>query len=131
MAGGFFWNTGTLNYLGQWVEPAGMQANVVSLPYAIPEQLLSAAGRLSFLRVHDVGSCFGAASDSSDLEVLFAVNSQPGKTFGFQLRGDDNEGDHVGMLNLLRAAFRENRTVRIDYRPGLPNATVIRVEKLD
>jgi hypothetical protein len=33
MTGGFFWKDNKLNYLAQWVEPDGIKANVVMLPY--------------------------------------------------------------------------------------------------
>jgi hypothetical protein len=36
MTGGFFWKDRRLNYLAQWVEPAGIKANIVSLPYQAP-----------------------------------------------------------------------------------------------
>ena len=131
MTGGFFWKNNTLNYLGQWVDPTGIRANVISLPYVRTEPLLTATGKLSLLQVHDVNACFGTASDSPDVEVLTALNSQPGKVFGFQLRADESEGEHRKMLDLLRSAFRGNRTVRIDYHRRLPHSTLIRVEKLD
>jgi hypothetical protein len=36
MTGGFYWKNNTLNYLAQWVEPTGIRANVVTLPYQPP-----------------------------------------------------------------------------------------------
>ena len=36
MSGGFFWKNNTLNYLGQWVEPGAIRANIVSSPYQPP-----------------------------------------------------------------------------------------------
>jgi hypothetical protein len=36
MSGGFYWKDQRLNYLAQWVEPAGIKANIVSLPYQAP-----------------------------------------------------------------------------------------------
>lgn len=33
MTGGFFWYNNTLNYLCQWVEPDGIKANIVTIPY--------------------------------------------------------------------------------------------------
>ena len=36
MTGGFFWRQNELNYLAQWVEPTGIKANIVGLPYRPP-----------------------------------------------------------------------------------------------
>jgi hypothetical protein len=36
MSGGFYWTDQKLNYLAQWVEPTGIRANVVSVPYQPP-----------------------------------------------------------------------------------------------
>jgi hypothetical protein len=36
MTGGFFWRNNKLNYLAQWVEPTGIRANIVRLPYQPP-----------------------------------------------------------------------------------------------
>jgi hypothetical protein len=33
MAGGFFWKDDSLNFFAQWVEPDGIKANVITLPY--------------------------------------------------------------------------------------------------
>ena len=50
------------------------------------------------------------------------------KSYGFQLRTDANELAHKGMLDLLRDAFNEDRTVRVDYvRKGIHNGEILRV----
>lgn len=36
MAGGFFWRNNKLKYLAQWVEPTGIRANIITLPYQLP-----------------------------------------------------------------------------------------------
>ena len=36
MTGGFFWSNSELNYLAQWVEPTGIRANIIRLPYKPP-----------------------------------------------------------------------------------------------
>jgi len=131
MAGGFFWKNNTLNYLGQWADPTGIRSNIVTVPHVRPEPLLSATGKISLLQLHDVNACFGTASESPDVDVVIALNSQPGRVFGFQLRADESEGEHRGMLDLLRSAFRGNRTVHIDYHRRVPHSTLIRVEKVD
>lgn len=90
--------------------------------------LLAAQGRLTFLRVHDVGTGFGPNSDFLDVEVVIQLDTYPGKSFGFQLRTDDQEVAHKGMLDLLRDAFNEDYRVRVDYvRTGLHNGRILRV----
>ena len=92
--------------------------------------LLSAAGKITFLRVNDLGSGFGPPADFLDAEVILQLDSQPGKSFGFQLRADGEEPARAGMLELLRSAFRKDRSVSIDYtKTGLHNGAVIRVAK--
>ena len=52
--------------------------------------LLQSSGRITFLRVHDVGTGFGPPSDFIDVEVVVQINTKPGESFGFQLRNDAN-----------------------------------------
>lgn len=94
--------------------------------------LLSASGKITFLRVNDLGTGFGTPIDFLDAEVIVQLDSRPGQSFGFQLRTDASEADHHGMLEVLRAAFRGDRTVSIDYlRNGADNGKIIRVAKLN
>jgi hypothetical protein len=79
-----------------------------------------------------VGTGFGTPLDFLDAEVIVQLDSQPGKSFGFQLRTDASEADHRGMLAVLRSAFRANRAVSIDYRRnGAANGNIIRVAKVN
>jgi photosystem II stability/assembly factor-like uncharacterized protein len=92
--------------------------------------LLSASGKISFLRANDLGTGFGPPTDFLDAEIIVQLNTQPGKSFGFQLRADNEEDARDGMLATLRSAFRGNRTVLIDYfRTGIHNGRIIRVAK--
>jgi hypothetical protein len=77
--------------------------------------LKQASGKLTFLRVHNVGSGYGPPSDSIDVEVVIQLNTEAGKAFGFQLRNDNNQPVHQGMLDLLRDAFNFDWQVTIDY----------------
>ena len=90
--------------------------------------LLESSGKITFLRVHDVGTGFGPPSDSLDVEVVVQLDSQRGKSFGFQLRNDNNRPARSGMLDLLRDAFNHNWTVLIDYNlpDGKTNGVIIR-----
>ncbi len=91
--------------------------------------LVESKGHITFLRVHDVGTGFGPPSDFLDVEVVVQLDSQPGKSFGFQLRNDSNLPPRQGMLDLLRDAFANNVPVLIDYNvtPPKVNGVIIRV----
>jgi hypothetical protein len=91
--------------------------------------LRQSTGKVTFLRVHDVGTGWGPASDSIDVEVIIRLNTVSGQAFGFQLRNDVNQSARQGMLDLLRDAFNNNWTVTVDYDivPGKTNGVVIRV----
>jgi photosystem II stability/assembly factor-like uncharacterized protein len=90
--------------------------------------LASATGRITFLRVHDVGTGWGPSSDFLDVEVVIMLDSMPGRGFGFQLRPDSQEAARRGMLDLLRDAFGRNSRVTIDYvKTGLRNGRILRV----
>jgi hypothetical protein len=90
--------------------------------------LLESSGRITFLRVHDVGTGFGPPTDSIDVEVVIKLDTMPNNAFGFQLRNDNNRPARAGMLDLLRDAFSHNGTVSIDYNlnPGKLNGVIIR-----
>jgi len=90
--------------------------------------VLAVEGRITFLRVHDVGTGFGPPIDAIDGEVVVKFDTDPLKAFGFQLRTDAKEEGHRGMLNALRDGLRANRTVRVEYiRTGLRHGRLIRV----
>ena len=94
-------------------------------------EVLAARGRLTLLRVHEVGSGFGPAVDRIDGEVVIALDTEPGRAFGFQLRNDANLAVRRRMLGVLRDAFVHDRPLRIDYlRTGQHNGTLIRVSEL-
>ena len=94
-------------------------------------EVLSARGRPTLLRVHDIGSGFGPAVDRIDGEVVVALDTEPGRAFGFQLRNDANLPVRRRMLAVLRDAFTHDRPLRIDYlRTGQHNGTLIRVSEL-
>jgi len=94
-------------------------------------EVLAARGRLTLLRVHEVGSGFGPAVDRIDGEVIVALDTEPGRAFGFQLRRDANRPQRQRLLALLRDAFANDRPVAIDYlRTGQHNGTLIRASQL-
>jgi hypothetical protein len=91
--------------------------------------LWESSGRVSLLRVHDVGTGYGPANDQIDVEVIVWLDSKPGMAFGFQLRDDSNRPARQGMLDLLREALSNNYIVTIDYNitPGKNNGVITRV----
>jgi len=96
-------------------------------------QLRSATGKLAFLRVHDVGTGFGPASDFIDVEVVIGIKQVTGG-FGFKLRNDNKGFAHQGMLDLLRDAFNADTAVNVEYQVdpgefGKVNGTIIRVTR--
>jgi hypothetical protein len=98
---------------------------------AMGDCVLAAEGKLTFLRVHDLGTRFGPPSDQLDVEVVVRLDAQPADAFGFQLRTDRNGAAGKGMLDTLRSAFNTDRKVRLDYRrTGMNTGVLIRVANL-
>jgi hypothetical protein len=91
--------------------------------------ILQSSGRLTFLRVHDVGTGWGPNQDHLDVEAIIKLDSRPENAFGFQLRNDGNRPARQGMLDLLRDAFNHNWRVTIDYdiEEGKKNGRLFRV----
>jgi hypothetical protein len=91
-------------------------------------QIIESSGKLTFLRVHDVGTGYGPPNDFIDVEVVCQIDSEPALAFGFQLRNDNNGPARAGMLDLLRDAYRNNSTVTLDYylNPGKNNCILFR-----
>jgi len=91
--------------------------------------LLEDSGKLSLLRVHDVGTGYGPETDFIDVEAVIWLDTKPGMAFGFQLRNDDHRPARQGMLDVLRDAFNNNWIVTIDYEiePGKNNGVILRV----
>jgi hypothetical protein len=85
-------------------------------------------GKLTFLRVHDVGTGFGPPNDFIDVEVVCKLDTKPTFAFGFQLRNDNQRPARAGMLDLLRDAFNHNWQVVLDYNidEGKTNGVIIR-----
>jgi hypothetical protein len=95
-------------------------------------RILDVSGRVTFLRVHELGSGFGGGqSNLLEAEVVFRLDSAPNQGFGFQLRDDEFLPARQGMLALLRDAMVHDLTVTADYNelvtPPNQNSFVIRV----
>jgi hypothetical protein len=80
-------------------------------------------GKVTLLRVHDLGTGWGPASDFIDVEVVIRLDSAPGMAFGFQLRDDGYRPAHQAMLDMLRDAFQNNSPVTINYYEVSPSRT--------
>jgi len=110
---------------------ASLMAVLFGAASAADAALLQQQGKVTFLRVHDVGTRFGPPGDQIDVEVVFQLDTQPGKSFGFQVRNDSNRAARQGMLDLLRDAFNHGWTVVADYNiddpVNLNNGVAIRV----
>jgi hypothetical protein len=72
------------------------------------------SGRLTLLRVHNVGTKYGPGSDQIDVEVVFKIDVYPNNAFGFTLRDDTDGPAHRGMLALLCSGFENNWKVATD-----------------
>lgn len=84
-------------------------------------QLIQSQGKVTFLRVHDVGTGYGPPDDHINTEVVAGLDSVPDRRMGFQLRDDENQAARQGMLDLLRDAYTHDETVLIDYSIDLTN----------
>jgi hypothetical protein len=91
--------------------------------------ILQSSGKLTFLRVHDVGTGWGPPDDQLDVEAVIQLDTERGKAFGFQLRNDQHRSARQGMLDLLRDAFNHGWRVTIDYdiATGKRNGRIFRV----
>jgi photosystem II stability/assembly factor-like uncharacterized protein len=94
--------------------------------------LLNAAGRVTFLRAHDVGTGWGSPPNTLDAEVIVLLDTVPWMSFGFQLREDSERPTREEMLALLRAAFVDDTAISIDYIRTAPRVgVVIRVARVN
>jgi hypothetical protein len=90
---------------------------------------LQIIGRLSLLRVHELGTKYGPPSDQIDVEVVVQFQGSPSRAFGFKLRDDSRGPAREGMLGLLRDGFNHGWIVGIDYdiTEGHNNGVLMRV----
>ena len=107
---------------------AALLAAPVFLAAPAKAEIRQSTGKVTFLRVHDVGTKYGPPADQLDVEVVIKLSTEPRSAFGFRLRNDANLAAHQGMLDLLRDAFGSGSTVTIDYDipSGKKNGTIIR-----
>jgi hypothetical protein len=90
--------------------------------------LIETVGHISFLRAHELGSGFGKGPNFLDSEVIVQLAEEPLRSFGFQLRADQNGPARTDMFDMLRSAFIAGRPIRLDYVTIGPRAgEIIRV----
>ncbi len=90
--------------------------------------LQAAEGRITRLRVHELGGGFGPPTDRLDAEVIVELDSEPEKAFGLQLRDNADRRVAKGMLDVLRDTFNRGRPVRIEFvRSGCRTGRIVRV----
>jgi hypothetical protein len=104
-------------------------AALIALIPDLAQAQVTARGRITLLRVHDVTTAFGPPNDRIDVEVVVTLDTQPGKAFGFQLRTDPKLPARQAMLDLLRDAYASNQPVSFDHitPAGKNNGLIIRV----
>jgi hypothetical protein len=92
------------------------------------DSVQGAQGRITLLRVHELGTGYGPPTDHIDAEVIVWLDTEPEKAFGFRLRDDEHRRAAQGMLAVLRDVFNRDRPVRIDFiRSGCRTGRIIRV----
>jgi hypothetical protein len=90
--------------------------------------LIETVGHITFLRAHELGSGFGNSPNFLDSEVIVQLAEEPLRSFGFQLRADQNAPARTDMFDMLRSAFIAGRPIRLDYVTIGPRAgEIIRV----
>ncbi|MFY1631683.1 hypothetical protein ACN27F_00140 [Solwaraspora sp. WMMB335] len=96
--------------------------------------ILRATGKVTFLRVHDLGGGYGPPDDHIDGELIAKVSGAPNHACGTTLRTDSRLPSHEGMLALLRDGLVHRSTLdtTVDYdldtTAGRRNGRLIRVE---
>ena len=89
-------------------------------------------GRITMLRSHELGSGFGPPQAFLDTETIVQLDATPDVSYGMPLRHGEALPSHRSLLTLLRQAFTNDRTVRIEHaRVGAADLRIFRVELRD
>ena len=102
-------------------EEGSWNGKVIDIPEAIPLNgsvpevvgLYNYRGKIQGIWMPEYGG-YGPPSDWIDANVVITLYGSH-KRFGFQLRNDGYLPVHQGWLDIARDAFRDNRTVSIDF----------------
>lgn len=92
------------------------------------ERVRRIVGRVTLLRIHDVGTGYGPPTDPIDGEVVVKLDTARDKSFGFTLRKGADGRVHASYVTVLRGAFAHDEPVLIEYQnTGLHNRRILRV----
>ena len=89
-------------------------------PAAKDQKLLAMTGKITFLRVNDVGTGYGPASDKIDAEAIIKLDTAPDRAFGLTLRNDESFASHQKMFEIIQDAFDNDRVITIDFLSTSP-----------
>jgi hypothetical protein len=84
-------------------------------PAAEEQKLLAMTGKITFLRVNDVGTGYGPASDKIDAEAIVKLDTAPDRAFGLTLRNDESFASHQKIFEIMQDAFDNDRVISIDF----------------
>jgi len=79
------------------------------------EELLTATGKITMIRISGYDDQWGAEGRYLKGEVFFWMDTMPGKTFGYQFPNDANQMRAREVSELLRDAFAHNWKVTVEY----------------
>jgi hypothetical protein len=82
----------------------------------MPALIKSKTGKISLLRVHDVGTKYGPSHDQLDAEVIVRFQNDGHLAYGFKLRNDNNLPVAQAMFAMLQDAFNTRTSITIEYR---------------
>jgi hypothetical protein len=94
-------------------------------PAAEEQKLLAMTGKITFLRVNDVGTGYGPASDNIDAEAIVKLDTAPDRAFGLTLRNDESFASHQKMFEITQDAFDNDRVISIDFLSTPPQKNEI------
>jgi hypothetical protein len=94
-------------------------------------KLIASQGKVTELRVVELGTKYGPPNDQIDVEVVAELDTVPDRGLGFQLRNDENRPVRQAMFDLLTVALESGSRTRIEYSidldAGKKNGVILRV----
>jgi bacillolysin len=90
--------------------------------------LKNVAGKITLLRVHDLGTGYGPITDFLDSEVIVRLDTAPDTALGFQLRHGAFLAERKQMLSVLQQALENTKKIAICYvEKGPKTGNILRV----
>jgi hypothetical protein len=91
--------------------------------------LKNVAGKITLLRVHDLGTGYGPPADFLDSEVIVRLDTAPDIALGFQLRNGAFLPERKQMLSVLQQALKNAKKIAICYvEKGPKTGDILRVQ---